>query len=151
MLKIRRPLGRLIFNMGIAIPGKTIFLIETAPCSPFYWHGLTQIPACKSNFIQYKVWDELIYPFLNFNAETVEVWEWITIWFHTLLGMQLLIHDWIKVKPYWQKGPWNSSTMMLGPLCFHDSQSDHIWKYFTHPDSMRNILNRAVFPSRIMR
>ena len=33
MLKIRRPLGRLIFNMGIAIPGKTVFLIETAPQS----------------------------------------------------------------------------------------------------------------------
>ena len=32
MLKIRRSLGRLIFNMGIAIPGKTVFLIETAPC-----------------------------------------------------------------------------------------------------------------------
>ena len=32
MLKIRRPLGRLIFNMGIAIPGKTVFLIETGPC-----------------------------------------------------------------------------------------------------------------------
>ena len=31
MLKIRRPLGRLIFNMGIDIPGKTVFLIETAP------------------------------------------------------------------------------------------------------------------------
>ena len=31
MLEIRRPLGRLIFNMGIAIPGKTVFLIETAP------------------------------------------------------------------------------------------------------------------------
>ena len=31
MLKIRRPLGRLIFNMGIAIPGKTVFLNETAP------------------------------------------------------------------------------------------------------------------------
>ena len=31
MLKIRRPLGRLIFNMGIAIPGKTVLLIETAP------------------------------------------------------------------------------------------------------------------------
>ena len=26
-----RPLGRLIFNMGIAIPGKTVFHIETAP------------------------------------------------------------------------------------------------------------------------
>ena len=34
MLKIRRPLGRLIFNMGIAIPGKTVFLIETAPWCP---------------------------------------------------------------------------------------------------------------------
>ena len=33
MLKIRRPLGRLIFNMGVAIPGKTVFLIETAPIS----------------------------------------------------------------------------------------------------------------------
>ena len=31
MLKIRWPLGRPIFNMGIAIPGKTVFLIETAP------------------------------------------------------------------------------------------------------------------------
>ena len=31
MLKIRRPLGRRIFDMGIAIPGKTVFLIETAP------------------------------------------------------------------------------------------------------------------------
>ena len=31
MLKIRRPLGHLIFNRGIAIPGKTVFLIETAP------------------------------------------------------------------------------------------------------------------------
>ena len=35
MLKIRRPLGRLIFNMGIAILGKTVFLIETAPWSLF--------------------------------------------------------------------------------------------------------------------
>ena len=34
MLKIRRPVGRLIFNMGIAIPSKTVFLIETAPWSP---------------------------------------------------------------------------------------------------------------------
>ena len=33
MLKIRRPTGRLIFNMGIPIPGKTVFYIETGPCS----------------------------------------------------------------------------------------------------------------------
>ena len=42
MLKIRRPLGRLIFNMGIAIPGKTVFLIETAP-----WSTLVQVMACR--------------------------------------------------------------------------------------------------------
>ena len=40
MLKIRRPLGRLIFNMGIAIPGKTVFLIETAP-----WFVVVSLPA----------------------------------------------------------------------------------------------------------
>ena len=42
MLKIRRPLGRLIFNMGIAIPGKTVFLIETAPWrgEPWIWAPL---------------------------------------------------------------------------------------------------------------
>ena len=31
MLKIRRPNGRLIFNMEIAIPGKDGLYIETAP------------------------------------------------------------------------------------------------------------------------
>ena len=36
MLKIRRPTGRLIFNMGIPIPGKTVFYIETRQNSK--WH-----------------------------------------------------------------------------------------------------------------
>ena len=39
-IKIRRPLGRLIFNMGIAIPGKTVFLIETAPRLAYIFTGL---------------------------------------------------------------------------------------------------------------
>ena len=44
MLKIRRPLGRLIFNMGIAIPGKTVFLIETAPSPRKYdWSSAIEI------------------------------------------------------------------------------------------------------------
>ena len=40
---------------------------------PFYLHGLTLIPAWISNYIHYKVWDEITYPFLNLNGETVEV------------------------------------------------------------------------------
>ena len=39
----------------------------------FYLHGLTLIPAWISNYIHYKVWDEITYPFLNFNGCTVEV------------------------------------------------------------------------------
>ena len=30
-------------------------------------------PAWISNHIHYKVWDEITYPFLNFNGATVEV------------------------------------------------------------------------------
>ena len=44
--------------------------------SPFYWHGLTVIPAWISNYTHYKVLDEITCPFPNFNGVTVEVWEW---------------------------------------------------------------------------
>ena len=47
-------------------------------CDPFYYHVLTVIPAWISNCIHYKVWDEITYPFSNFNGATVEVWEWIS-------------------------------------------------------------------------
>ena len=40
---------------------------------PFYKHGLTLIPAWRSNYIHYNVRDEITYPFLNFNGATVEV------------------------------------------------------------------------------
>ena len=35
------------------------------------------IPAWISNYTHYNVWDEITYPFLNFNGATVEVSEWI--------------------------------------------------------------------------
>ena len=41
--------------------------------APFYYHGLTLIPAWISNYIHYNVWDEITYPILNFNGATVEV------------------------------------------------------------------------------
>ena len=46
-----------------------------------------------------KVFDEIINPFLNFNGATVEVYEWISNFIHTLQCMWLLIHAGIKVKP----------------------------------------------------
>ena len=41
------------------------------------WYNLILIQAWISNYIHYEVWNEIIYPFLNFDCATVEVWEWI--------------------------------------------------------------------------
>ena len=38
---------------------------------------LTLTPAWISNYTHYKVWDEITYPFTNFNGSTVEFWKWI--------------------------------------------------------------------------
>ena len=52
---------------------KLIHISKRDPWVPFYQHGLTLIPAWISNYIHYKVWDEITNPFLNFNGATVEV------------------------------------------------------------------------------
>ena len=39
--------------------------------------GLTLIQAWISNHMPSKMWNEISYPFPNFNCCTVEVWEWI--------------------------------------------------------------------------
>ena len=41
-------------------------------------HALNWIPAYISNHMPSKVWDEITYPFPNFNGAAVEVWEWIS-------------------------------------------------------------------------
>ena len=41
-------------------------IIDLNTCGPL-------IPAWISNYIHYNVWDEITYPFLNFNGATVEV------------------------------------------------------------------------------
>ena len=58
MLKIRRPLGRLIFNMGIAIPGKTVFLIETAPRIILWFYIFDPCQTFSDPFYRtsFKVW-----------------------------------------------------------------------------------------------
>ena len=38
----------------------------------------SQQPLLLTRKLHYKVWDEIIYPFLNFNGATDEVWEWIS-------------------------------------------------------------------------
>ena len=50
-------------------------------------------PAWTSDYIHYKVWDEITDLFPNFNGEAVEVWEWISNFIpHISVGMWLFIH-----------------------------------------------------------
>ena len=57
-----------------AVPHQRLPMNDFAKASSnFYYRGLTLIPAWVCNHIHYKVWDEITYPFLNFNGTTVEV------------------------------------------------------------------------------
>ena len=70
MLKIRRPNGRLIFNMEIAIPGKTVFLIETAPRPPYQtWVWIMQYAVDTGN-----VWQKLNLCLLRSHVHTKVTW-----------------------------------------------------------------------------
>ena len=46
--------------------------------SSFYLQSLTLIPEWISNPMSSKAWDEITYPFPNFNGGTIEVWEQIS-------------------------------------------------------------------------
>ena len=58
---------------------------------PFYLHGLTLIPAWISNHMPGKVWDEITYPFLNFNG----LWGEITYPFINFNGATVEVKEWI--------------------------------------------------------
>ena len=62
---------------------------------PLLW--LTLIPAWISNPMPINVWDEITYPFPNFNGCTVKVWEWIS---------NFIIHFIVDVIPH----PWRDQS-----------------------------------------
>ena len=41
-------------------------------------------PSMDRNHVHYKVWEEITYPFPNFNGVAVEAWEWISNFISTL-------------------------------------------------------------------
>ena len=51
------------------------------------------------------MWDEITYPFPNFNGYAVDVWGWVRNLSYTLLGLWLLIHAGIKVNHASKRGP----------------------------------------------
>ena len=51
-----------------------IGLFRNRTISAFYEHCLTLFPAWISNYTHYDVWDEITYPFLNFNSAPTLYW-----------------------------------------------------------------------------
>ena len=116
MLKIRRPLGRLIFNMGIAIPVKTVFLIETAPRSGRVIQSWVHVPPERSvvtirPYITVKMplkpgahWLTLIvlYAWLPIHSPTsTTVWlnhRWVYGWVITQLYMDVISYSYMPCK-----------------------------------------------------
>ena len=64
------PLGSRLVE-GICNDTGPLVLLEIR--APFYYDGLTVIPAWINYYTHYNVWDEITYPFLNFNGCTVDV------------------------------------------------------------------------------
>ena len=54
------------------------WLMNLLAREPFYYHGLTLIPAWIINHMPSEVLYEITYPFPNFNGTNDEVWEWIS-------------------------------------------------------------------------
>ena len=48
---------------------------------------------CINNYIHYKVWGEIIYPFPNFNGD-IEVWEWISNFIPNITGQVIIYPCW---------------------------------------------------------
>ena len=99
---VKRVKGQVFFCLHLNIAYK-----RPEPEGMSLWNG---IPVCISNYIHYKVWDEIAYPLPNFNGATVEVWEWIGNF------MCLLSHAGIKVskrgRNMWSGIPWSISTQL---------------------------------------
>ena len=80
-------------------PWLTIKYTNKSAPGPFYWHGLTSIPAWISNYIHYKVWNEISYHFPDFIGGTIEVWNGEVTSSHVLLAIWILIHADITAYP----------------------------------------------------
>ena len=54
------------------------------------------------------MWDEIAYPFENFNGTTIEIWEWISNLFHFFNGYMITYPCWAS--------EWLSLTAFLGTV-----------------------------------
>ena len=129
-------------------------------CGPFYYHWLTLISAWISNYTHYNVWDEITYPFLNFNGAIVEVQEWISTFiphfsgacdYLSMLGLKLnhvnkrgsrrslCINKWkVFIHTSYHKARWGGN---------YDSPDNVIRRQIPNKSPMKsNVVNTMKFP-----
>ena len=58
------------------------------------WHELTSFLPRMNNYIHYKMWAEITYPFSKLKGTAVEVWKWATKWIPHFTGHMITF-------PYW--------------------------------------------------
>ena len=82
-------------NANVPVKSYGIALVAWGP---FYYNGLTLVPTWISNYINYKMRDEITWPFTQTSTvQPLKLGNAYVISSHTLLGMWLFIHDGIKV------------------------------------------------------
>ena len=80
-----------------------------------YWIGLIWITVWIINHKHYKLWDEITYPFPNFNSTTVQVCEWISFTKHVIIypGMLGLLDYGITIISYCIWYTWNCAFLSI--------------------------------------
>ena len=86
---------------SIIYPHSVIFCSGIYPffLGPFLLIWFSFNPVRISNYIQEKVWDEITYPFPNFNSATIEVFERIRNCIQNFTGHVITYYAGIEVKP----------------------------------------------------
>ena len=92
---------RIIWPMGIPTGSQMPLIFPcTAQTTTKWINGLNLISAWTSNYILYKVWDEVIYPFPNYSkllihsqTSTVQPLTFGKVWVISMLGLKLIHVD----------------------------------------------------------
>ena len=85
----------------------------------FMWSSEAMI----SNYNHYKVWDEITYPFSNFNGGTVEVWDWMCNFIPRFI-MEVITYSWAKLIHVSKRDPWGK----FHRQCWRQQSQNDLWK-----------------------
>ena len=103
---------------------------------PFHWHGLTLLSTWISNYIHYKMWDEIMYPFQTINFQ-VSMGQLLKFGMECNFSSHFTEH--VITYPCWD---WKWYMLVKGALGHHYLQVVSIITYFaTSEDKVVSVAN----------